>query len=458
MGNRIGGKGIMKTKNLSNTFTKPKMLAFSSIKVSLGMGTLLMGWVTYFATEHLGLSAATVGILFMISKIFDGFTDLVAGYVIDKCHSKLGKGRPFDLSITGFWICLILMFVVPTMSINLTYAWVFIMYTLANSIFYTLLGCADPVYMANVIDEPHQSISANAVIGMACMVVAMVGGVALPQMAANIGTTKEGWAIIALAIGIPAIAVGMLRFFLVKEKTGRNTGAQQFTMKDAFRVIVHNKYILIVALINLISSAGQHMVQGATNYYCTYVLGDVGLASLMSLAMLSSLFSLILTPIVTKKMGYAKFMRILTIISIAASFLRFINPYNVMLIFITAFFCNVGVMTVWLYISTFIIDCMDYGEWRNGIRSEGSTSCIQSVFGKIGQAIGIGGVGILMGLSGYSGSLTVQPESAINMLIGMFTYIPAISLVIMYVLLRMYNLEEKLPQIRKELAERNGNA
>ncbi len=49
-----------KVKTKSN-FTKPKMVIFSSLKVSCGIGTILIGWVTFFATEYLGLSAATVG-------------------------------------------------------------------------------------------------------------------------------------------------------------------------------------------------------------------------------------------------------------------------------------------------------------------------------------------------------------------------------------------------------------
>ncbi len=445
-------------KNTKNTFTKPKMFIFSSLKVSCGLGTLMLGWVTFFSTEYLGLSAATVGLLFMVSKIFDGFTDLIAGYVIDKTHSKLGKGRPFDLAQIGYWISIILLFVVPIMSVNLTYAWIFVMYTLANSIFLTLLNCADPVYMVNVIDNPNQSIVANAVVGMASMVVSMVGGIVLPQLVRNMGTSRSGWATIAITVGVPSLAIGLLRFFLVKEKEGRESSVEKFTLKDAGRVIISNKYILIVALINLTSSLGYHMASGVTNYYCNYVFGDVGIASLLSLTMLSSVISIILTPIVTKKIGFTKFMRVLTVVSIAANLLRLANPYNVMLIFISGFFTGIGTLTIWLYINTFIIDCMDYGEWHTGVRSEGSTSCVQSVFGKIGQAFGVGLIGILMGASGYSSSLAAQPDSAIKMLIAMFSLIPAVFLFVQYILLRMYNLEDKLPQIRKELAEKKREA
>ena len=83
---------------MKDIFTKGKMIVFSSMTVSVGIGAILLGWVTFFATDYLGLSAAKVGLLFMISKIFDGFTDLVAGYIIDKSHSRLGKVRKTEFA------------------------------------------------------------------------------------------------------------------------------------------------------------------------------------------------------------------------------------------------------------------------------------------------------------------------------------------------------------------------
>jgi len=379
----------------------------------------------------------------------------VAGYIIDKSHSRLGKGRPYEFAQIGYWVCLVLMFVVPIMNEGLTYAWIFIMYTLANSVFLTLLNCSNPVYMANVIDRPEQTLTANAIIGVISMIASTLGGMIIPQLVATVGQTRLGWSVIAIGMGAIALVIGMLRFFIVKEKEGRNATTEIFTIKDTFNVITHNKYILIFSLVIFISNIGYNLTYGATNYYCTYVLGDVGLVSFMSLTMLSSVISLVITPIVAKKIGLTKFMRILSIISVVASLLRLINPYSLVLVFVTGFFCTIAFLTVWLYMNTFIIDCIDYGEWSTGIRSEGSITCVQSVFAKVGTAIGAGLIGVLMGISGYNGVLEVQPDSAINMLIIMYAIVPAVFALLQYIVLRFYNLDEKLPQIRKELAERN---
>ena len=123
---------------------------------------------------------------------------------------------------------------------------------------------------------------------------------------------------------------------------------------------------------------------------------------------------------------------------------------------ITGLLITPGFLTTWLYLSTFVIDCIDYGEWKTGVRREGSTTCLPSFCSKVGAAFGAGLVGVLMGASGYEGTLTVQLDSAVNMLIAMFSIIPAVFAVIQYIVLRHYNLDERIPEIRKELSERRG--
>ncbi len=44
---------------------------------------LLMAQITYYCTDLLGMPAATVGILLLVSKVFDAFTDVMAGYISD---------------------------------------------------------------------------------------------------------------------------------------------------------------------------------------------------------------------------------------------------------------------------------------------------------------------------------------------------------------------------------------
>ena len=60
-------------------------------------------------------------------------------------------------------------------------------------------------------------------------------------------------------------------------------------------------------------------------------------------------------------------------------------------------------------------------------------------------------IGVLMGMTGYDGALEVQPDSANTMIIMLFTVIPAAFCLVQFILLKLYDLDKILPQIREEL-------
>lgn len=75
------------------------------------------------------------------SKLVDGVTDVFAGYIVDKTHSKLGKGRPYELCIIGTWVCTYLMFAASPEWADMTkYIWVVSMYIMVCAVFNTLLN------------------------------------------------------------------------------------------------------------------------------------------------------------------------------------------------------------------------------------------------------------------------------------------------------------------------------
>ena len=65
-------------------------LIYGSGDVGLNaMYTLFSSYVLMFYTDVLMINAALIGTVIMISKIFDGISDLIAGQLIDKHKNKL---------------------------------------------------------------------------------------------------------------------------------------------------------------------------------------------------------------------------------------------------------------------------------------------------------------------------------------------------------------------------------
>lgn len=51
-------------------------------------------FVSYYATGIAGLTVVVISTVLTVMRVFDGFTDPIVGYVIDKTESKFGKFRP----------------------------------------------------------------------------------------------------------------------------------------------------------------------------------------------------------------------------------------------------------------------------------------------------------------------------------------------------------------------------
>ena len=429
-------------------------LCWPTAQISTSVAGVLAGYISFYASDFMGIDVALAGVLIMVSKVFDALADIAAGYAVDRTRTRFGRGRPYEFAILGYWVCLIAFFCTPKMSPLLSAAYLFLMYTLINAVFGTLMGVASPVYMANALDDPRQSVSLIALSSTLATLFTMVASIIIPQMIASMGDTSEGWARIALTFGIPMIVLGMIRFFVIKEKRNQGT-SDMITFKEMVPLLAKNKYILLVALTNCISSIGCNMNINVNTYYCKYIMNDVGLASLLSLSMLAVIFIVILMPGLSKRFGTVKVMRACALIGAAGYMLRLFDLSNVPLLLISSIVSMVGFYTFFSFSGAMVIDCMDYGEWKNGKRAAGSVAATQNILSQIGAAVGIGLCGMLMGIVGYDGMQNVQPVAANNMIIALSSWVPALFCVIEYFMLRAYNLEDMLPQIRKELEARH---
>lgn len=83
-------------------------------QLPLNIMSCLVGQLTYFYTEKVGLAAGMVATMLLIAKIFDAFSDLAMGKIMDNGKSPKGKCRPWfsRMAIPAF-VSIILLFTVP---------------------------------------------------------------------------------------------------------------------------------------------------------------------------------------------------------------------------------------------------------------------------------------------------------------------------------------------------------
>ena len=103
-----------------------------------------------------------------------------------------------------------------------------------------------------------------------------------------------------------------------------------------------------------------------------------------------------------------------------------------------------------------IPDCVEYGEWKTGLRNDGFQYAFISLGNKVGMAIGTSILAAVLGACGYAAN-TQQNPVVLAVMKHSFTTIPGILWVITAVVLFFYRLNKKsYNRIVKEIQERKG--
>ena len=432
--------------------------AWTSRAVSLGINAVLLMQITYFCTDMLGLDPLTVGTLFLASKLFDGVTDLIAGFLIDKTNTKWGKARPYELFIIAVWVLTIALYAAPNLSQTGLCVFVFIVYTLLNSVCATFLYSSDAVYLARSVRSEKNRISVMSFNGGVLMLLSIAVSIALPILIGTIGAERSGWIIIALIFGVPLMFIGLLRFFFVKEVVstpaeGATVPQEKLDLGTGLKARAKNKYIFILAGMCLLAQLMTNMT-ATTTYYFKYIIGDVTQASLVSMSAMVTPFIIFLFPLISRKLGTVGVLRAGLALSIVGYLVRIIGGTGMITIIIGSLVSSVGTIPLTTMINIYLVDCMEYGQYKSGVRVEGIVGSVVAFCNKVGSGLASGLVGIVMGMAGYNGDLAVQSAAANAAIVGLFNWAPLIMTAVILGLALIYRIDKDLPALRAELANR----
>ena len=434
-------------------------LIYSLPMIGYCMMVALLGYVSYFAVNVLGLSTLLVGNLILASKIFDGFTDIIAGFLIDRTETRFGKARPYDWAYTGFCIAGMLLFFIPKMGKVAMAVALFLTYTLIYSIFQTLYSCASVVYLARTVEDSQQQVSVNVVSMLLGIIGSVVAGIFIPVYIAQIGTSAEAWRTFAAVIGIPSAIICSIRFFIIKENdyTGKeNSGEtkvktnEKINFREGVYLLAHNKYVLILAAALLITNIASNMT-AVNPFYFEVVVGDLSKQAVVNAMSAIGPFTVVFFPILANKFGKKNLIEASLVIGIIGKLLPLFGTRSLLLLAIGNILGTIGYMPIFGLTINMLIECMDYGEWKFKKRGEGIYSCVSGFCSKVGTGLGNGLVGFIMMLGGFVSGAVSQSQGAINSVIGLYTIVPAVLYLIAAVFMHFYKLDDELPKIHEEL-------
>ncbi|HHV10861.1 MAG TPA: MFS transporter [Clostridiales bacterium] len=431
-----------------------RLLLWRTAAFSKSASFIVIGYLALYCTDTLGLPAALVGVLMILSKISDGVTDIISGYLVDRFHFKSGKGRPWDLSLIGLWATTVLMYSVPDIGLVGKCIWIVFTFSFASDMFASMYEAAGSAYTIrafknmSVISKVQ---SYGAIIGT---LLSVVVSISFPILMKHIATSGAGWTKLVLIYAVPITLIGLLRYFFVKEDYPVEVTKTTETVKiaDMLKTLKVNPYILIVGGITLLAN----MITGmnAAQYYFKWVVGDIAKFGSLQALTLPMMFSMIFFPKLIKKFSVSFLITAGAILGAIGSAIIFLAGSNMAMLAVGFICTGLAQMPTSYMIPLMLLNCGTFNDWKGIGRMDGTCCAANNLLNKIGAGVGAGLVGVLLGAVGYDGMAASQSGAALFMIKALYSLLPLVLFALMFVLIRFYKIDKMLPQIEEDIKKR----
>lgn len=432
-----------------------RFLLWQTSSVSVALSVLVLMYVTVYCTDALGLEPVIVGAVFAVSKVVDAFTDLVAGFIIDRTNTRWGKGRPYEIFTLFLWLSTWLLFSCPTgLATVAKYVWVFVMYVFMNAVCTTFLNANNVVYMVRAFKTTEQQTKITAYGSFFTMGAGVAFNVLFPIAMADLATTPAGWSRLIGMMAVPLTFIGLLRMVFIKEKYNNEADCSEdrLKLKDVVAVMKSNRGFVCYSVVRLLQNLVSNL--GSAVYYFTWIIGNVALMGTTAVFSLLGLPLAFLMPVMRRKLGMKKMSVYGFAVAIAGYVLMFFANDNFPLVIVATLLTTLAVVPFTMMAPMYTVDCADYNEMIGLPRMEGTLSAISGFANKVGAALGGLVMGAVLSLAGYVGTADAQTPVALMAIRLGSGLVPAVIFVIMILLMNQFNLDEKLKGWREEKAAR----
>ena len=429
----------------------------------------LMAFLPIFYTDTFGIPEASVGLLLVLTRSFDGITDVIMGTIADRTNTRWGKFRPYLLwTAVPFGLLLALTFTSPDFTLTGKLIWAYTTYVLltlaytANNVPYSSLS---GVMTGNILERT--SISSFRFFG------AYLGGLIsigfLPKLVKIIGqklapTGSEltiidsyGYQYTFYILAFLLVVFSLIAFGAAKERI-KPPKTQKSSIKADFKDLIKNRPWVIMLIVGFLWVTYNSIRQGAAPYYFKWYLGRETLVGVFFIGVIiaSMISTFIATPL-THLFGKRKLFILVMITSgIFTSCIYFIPPTQIPLVFVFGILAELaaGIMPVLFF--AMLGDAADFSEYKNNRRATGLTFSAGTFAMKFGG--GMAGVAMMFVLrfQGYMGRGVIeQSERALKGIRLINSFVPVIFIILAIFVILLYPLTtQKMHEIEAELKTR----
>lgn len=443
-------------------------LSYAAGDLGCNLSFALKGYLSLFYCQYIGLSVTHWAAIILIMQIWDAINDPLIGGLIDSVRvGKHGKYKPWM-----FWGALLLVVSSCMLFIPIPDAayWVKIVVAClgyaAWDMSYTMVNVPYGALNAVITDDGVERSTLATWRSIGALVANLVLMVVVPFLVYDEADNLIGENVffVAIACGLLAFVVFMYMIRNTVERvTPPTVEKEKFNYFKAIKAFFTNGPLLAmtgVAMLMLILSSGlgtANLVLYQSYFNAASYSGLVGL-----LAYIPMFIILPFIKPLSKKFGNKNISAWPLLLTVAIGFIMVVVPLpqNVTGMLIWGALGSLGFLGVAIAMTigwAMVADCIDYGEYKTGVRDEGTSYALYSFGRKLAQGLGASLILILLLVVGYDEELdanqTIETATNVKALIG---WVYGIASAGMFVLLKFaYSLNDKrMAEVRAALAER----
>ena len=402
-----------------------------------------------FYTDIMGVNAAVVGLVMMIARFVDAFTDVAMGRICDRTKpGKNGKFRPWirrmcgPVAIASF---LIYQSSLSGMPMGFKIAYLFVTYILWGSVFYTSINIPYGSMASAISAEPDDRQSLSSFRTMGGMFAGMIISIGVPLVAydtlANGDVVLNGgrFTIIAGVFSVLAVGCYLLCYSLTTERVIPEVDEAKFKNNSVGTMLknaVTNRALISIIAASVVMLLAQLTQQSMAGYVYPNYYRNATAQSMSSLAMLGGMIvAAALAKPLARKLGKAELSVVSNLFAGAVGvILFFVRPANVWVFVALQCLCWLGLGIFSMICWALITDVIDDAELKNGIREDGSVYALYSFARKLGQALSAGLTGALLSLIGYT-TETAFSTPVTEGIFNISTLVPALGFILLAAIL-----------------------
>ena len=222
----------------------------------------------------------------LLSRCFDGFSDVIMGLIVERTKSGWGKARPWILwTSIPFAVSIVLMYMVPQGTETMQFAYIFVTYNFCTTVCYTALNLPYGALSALMTPLSHE----RDMLSLVRMALSPLGKIlsvsATLPLIKIFGDDQMAWVKVMSIWAVVAFLLLLICFYKCEEKVkleAREKG-DKVPVKVGLKAIGTNKYFWLATGLWTFQAIIALFTGTILPYYCKYVMMDDTYFSLLLL-------------------------------------------------------------------------------------------------------------------------------------------------------------------------------